>query len=244
MKKGQSIFGKAYEVMLKNDLHDKASVDYKFLTEMILLDESSYSFLYKKKPQRYSLCRHELYGLAQEFKKDTAYDTIKNVLNFTNKIADSFNETIENMYFGGTEKQIIERGTDWCADMARVAAVFLDCLDIPCRMIHLANPDKAYNGHVVVEAFYENKWGVIDPIYGWIFYEKIPLSAQELQKNSAYLNMCKEEYKDLYKAVAVSEYNPMNPANRYDISKANDYYIKLLSTNHNNQWIMGEDMSH
>lgn len=36
MKKGYLVFGHEYSVMLKNDLHDGNSIDYKFLQEMIL----------------------------------------------------------------------------------------------------------------------------------------------------------------------------------------------------------------
>ena len=38
MKKGYGIFGKPYEVMLRNDLHDPASIDHDLLRNMILLD--------------------------------------------------------------------------------------------------------------------------------------------------------------------------------------------------------------
>lgn len=47
------------------------------------------------------------------------------------------------MLFGGTEKEILDRGTDWCTDMARVGAVFLKCLGIPSRIVHLADTGKA-----------------------------------------------------------------------------------------------------
>ena len=31
MKKGYSVFGKAYEIMNKNDLHDIDSIDHRFI---------------------------------------------------------------------------------------------------------------------------------------------------------------------------------------------------------------------
>lgn len=37
-------------------------------------------------------------------------------MNFTKNIVKGFNVEFSNMIFGGTEKEILERGTDWCAD--------------------------------------------------------------------------------------------------------------------------------
>ena len=39
MKKGYGVFGKAYEVMFRNDIHDEDSIDHYILRNMILLDE-------------------------------------------------------------------------------------------------------------------------------------------------------------------------------------------------------------
>ena len=46
MKKGYRVFGKAYQVMFRNDLHDKHSIDHYLLRNMILLDNESNNFLY------------------------------------------------------------------------------------------------------------------------------------------------------------------------------------------------------
>ena len=97
--------------------------------------------------------------------------------------------------------------------MARVCAVFLQCSNIPCRIVYLANPEKAYNGYVVCEAYYEGRYGVIDPIYGYMFYDNTPISA----------------------------YDPTSGKNDYTISVPNAYTLKLIDTEHNDQWIMGED---
>lgn len=48
MKKGYRVFGKAYEVMLRNDLHDKHSIDHYLLSNMILLDNESNNYLYQE----------------------------------------------------------------------------------------------------------------------------------------------------------------------------------------------------
>lgn len=229
MRSGYSVFGKEYEIMLKNDLHAPLSVDIKLIEKMIFLDENSYESLYSVKPITFSMKDHELFNFSQKFKSDKDYETIKNILNFTSKMAKKFNVPIKEMKFGGTEKEIIKRGTDWCADMARVMAVILDCLDITARIIYLANPKKLYNSHVVVEAFYENKFGIVDPIYGYCLYDEKPLSAMDIYRNNKYLKDYPEFYRNLYSMIAISEYNPLDKENNYIITKINEFYMRIFN---------------
>ncbi len=241
MKSGYGIFGKSYEVMLKNDLHDKNSIDHCFLNEMILLDSDSYKHLYHNEPVVEDMTHHEIYRFSKMFKKSNDKDTILEVLSFTEKIASNYDVPFEEMLFGGTEKQIIERGTNWCADMARVCCVLLKCLNIPCRIVRLVNVDKAYHGHVVCEAYYEGRYGVIDPIFGYQFYDKGPLNAYDLLNYHHLISIGYEGYMDLYKSISINEYNPCDTNNDYSISKANEYYKELMRNSHNDKWIMGEE---
>lgn len=243
MKKGYDVFGKAYGVMLRNDLHNIHSIDHKLLQEMILLEPDSYRLLYSAKPTCPDMRSHELWGFAQSFRGQEDLNSIRNLLAFTSNMAENFSLPLEEMRFGGTEKEILHRGTDWCADMARAAAALLMCLGIPARILHLANTEKAYYGHVIVEAFYEGKYGVIDPIYGYLFYDGAPLDAFTLLTEPERLKAYDEEYRGLFRSIAVSEYDPMNAANDYSVSNVNDYYRTLLTTNHNGSWLMGEDQS-
>ena len=241
MKKGYDIFGKAYGIMLKNDLHDINSIDHKFMQEMILLDDESYGFLYNSRPNFVDMREHELYVFAKQFKGKNDRKTIEKVLSYTAKIAKNFHDEFSEMKFGGTEKEIIDRGTDWCNDLARVGAVLLACNDIPARIVHLVNLEKAYNGHVVVEAYYEGKYGVCDFLYGYNFYKFEPVDAYTLMRDGQYLGDYSESYAGLYSAVAINEYNPMDQ-NDYTISMPNQYYMNLIYTDHNDKWIMKEDL--
>lgn len=252
MISGYNVFGKAYGVMNRNDLHHMDSIDHKFLKEMILLDEESYNFLYNSKVFiSKDVSSHELYIFAQQFKDKGEKQTIINVLRFTSAIALSYNEHIENMCFGGREKDILARGTDWCADMSRVGCVLLQCLGIPARIVHLVDLNKAYNGHVVCEAFYEGSYGICDFIYGVLCYEERPLSAFYLQNNKGLISKCYKKYYDeytpemniegMFSGVAINEYNITSRENKYIESKVNDYYLRLINEQHNNTWIMNED---
>ena len=80
MKKGYDIFGKAYGIMMRNDLHNPTSIDHKFMQEMILLEEESYSYLYDKKPEAIDMTNHELYTFAKQFKGTNDQQTIDNIL--------------------------------------------------------------------------------------------------------------------------------------------------------------------
>lgn len=240
MKQGYGVFGKPFEIMLRNDVHDPASIDCAFLREMILLDEESYPFLYGT-VRRYDMTKHELFSFAQRFKGADEKETVQNVLDYTAGIAARYDVDFKDMLFGGTEAQILARGTDWCADMARVGCVLLQCLGIPCRMLELVNLKRAYNGHVACEAFYEGQYGVADFLYGYLFYDRRPLSAYDILRHPEILDPYPEFYRGLYSAIAVHEYDPTNPANNYTVSGPNAYTMKLICTDHNDQWIMGED---
>jgi len=239
MKTGYGVFGKAYEIMLKNDPHDPASIDHALLRDMILLDDGSAPILYAG-VKRFDLRDHELYEFARQFKKSGDRESVRAVLDYTSRIAMEYDVDFRDMVFGGTEKQILERGTDWCADMARVGAVLLQCLGIPCRIVHLADLARAYNGHVVGEAYYEGRWGVVDLIYGYQFYDVRPIGAYDVLQNPDHLKPYPEDYRGLFSAVAVSEYDPTDKNNNYAVSGPNDYTMKLIYTAHNYQWIMGE----
>ena len=49
-------------------------------------------------------------------------------------------------------------------------------------------------------------------------------------------------YKELFNAIAINEYNPMDKTNNYNISKPNEYYLKLINSSHNDNWIMYENV--
>ncbi len=240
MKYGYDIFGKPYGQMFRNDLHSPDSIDHQFLKTMILLDDKSYNDLYNVQYKHLDMSNHELYLFSVKFRRETDKDTIDAVLNYTSDIAKNYDLSFEKMSFGGTEKQIIERGTDWCSDMARVCCVILKCLNIPSRILHIADINKAYNAHVVCEAFYEDEYGVIDPIYGFRFYRDRPLNAYYLLKKHNEFSFGYDGYMDLYGAIAINEYDPLGN-NNYSITKPNKYYLQLINSEHKNKWFLGED---
>ena len=241
MKRGLGVFGKAWEVSLKNDPHAECSIDWAFMEQMMLLDEESCDQLYSVPINVIDMRGHELFDFAQQFKGKDDRETIRNVLDYTSGIVSNFDIDFELMLFGGTEKQIIERGTDWCADITRVGAVLLQCLGIPCRIVTLANLGKAYNGHVIGEAYYEDCYGLVDFTFGYQMYDMHPISARDVMQDPSLLNAYPEDYKGTYSAIAINEYDPMDPDNDYTVTPPNEYTKKVIYTEHHDKWFMGED---
>lgn len=240
IRRGYDVFGKAYGFMLRNDLHDKNSIEHRLMQEQVLLDETSEPFLYGSYQILYPMEKHELYLFSQQFKENNELDSIKSLLKYTSNIALNYNVPLEDMLFGGTEKEIFDRGTDWCFDMARLTAVMLDCIGLTSRFVFVANPEKAYHGHVLLEVYYNNSWGVVDPLYGNIFYDKNPISAKDIFLSSPLQEMA-DDYKNMFKQIAIAEYNPNDPNNKYIVSKCNAYTYNLNKINQDGTWKFGED---
>lgn len=240
MKKGLSVFGKAYSVMLQNDPHGAKSIDRQLMEEMILLDQESAVTLYAQRPQAPDMRGHELYSFAQNFRQGEERQCVENILRYCSDMAEGYDVPLEELRFGGSEAEILRRGTGWCVDMARVGLVLLLCNGIPARMVYLADLEKAYYGHVVVEAYYEGRYGLCDFIHGYCFYKGKPLSAYDLLTKKAYLAAYPEEYRGLYSAVAISEYDPTQK-HCYEISALNAYTARILQEDHQGKWFMGED---
>ncbi len=240
MQKGYDVFGKAYEVMLRNDVHAPGSVDHKIMQEMVLLDKQSYGYLYQAPAVIPDMQGHELYEFAQSFQGEDCRQTVQNIASYCSDIALKYEVPFEDMLFGGTEKEILQRGTDWCTDMARVGIVLFMCCGIPARPVFLVNPKKAYHGHMVAEAFYEGKYGVCDLIHGCCFYNPKPLDAFELIHHKGHLGKYPEDYVALYSMAAISRYHPMEE-NSYQVSKPNAYYLRLIGKDHQGRWLMDED---
>ena len=115
---------------------------------MVFLDEDSKSFLYKA-PQSVltNISNHALYEIALKSKGDNHLESIDRTIEFVNEIVERFNTPFEEMIFGGTELEIIKRGSDWCTDISRVGAALLQCLGMPSRIVILVNQFKSYHGH-------------------------------------------------------------------------------------------------
>jgi len=248
---GYGVFGKAYEYMFRNDLHDKRSVDHEILKNMIFLDEDSKSILYKvPQPVSKDICYHALYDIAQKLKGENHLESIHRVIEFVNEIVEKYKSPFEEMVFGGTELKIITRGSDWCSDLSRVAVALLQCLGIPSRIAILVNQCKAYHGHQVVEVYVGGTYLLCDFLYGVTGRLDRYYSVYDLLNNPSLVKKLYNIRIDdknqldylagLYHLAAISEYD-ITKKHKFYTSKPNKYYQKMMNLNQDGTWQMNED---
>ena len=251
MKIGCNVFGRAYEHMFRNDLHHKRSVDHKLLKNMVFLDENSKPFLYRApQPVSDDIHNHALYEIAHKLKDDNHLESIYRTIEFVNSIVTKYDVAFEEMVFGGTELEIIHRGSDWCSDLSRVGAALLQCLGMPSRIVMLVNPFKAYHGHQVVEVYVDGTYMMCDFLYGVTgkldrYYSVYDLLNNAILVKKIYnIKIDDENQLDyiagLYNLAAISEYD-INKRHKYYTSKPNKYYQKMMNLNQDGTWQMNED---
>ncbi|MCL2158992.1 MAG: transglutaminase domain-containing protein [Oscillospiraceae bacterium] len=268
MKKGISIFGKQYEIAYKNDVQADGSVVKDLFEQMIKLDESSVEYLYgsytdlsnRYEPGSRIFLENIVYDLIGE----TDSKTVDNIISYCRNIVENCDTDTEDMIFGGTEEEIVERGTYWCTDIARVACAIFQIAGFPARIVITANTKFAYCGHSVTEVYYNGKWGVADPTSGVVIrhQDETPASAWEIQKDFAIANRAfyrqspeseAESYfmfapGEQYESVGISNYYiDEKEKYSYATSKVNDYCRAILKNSDELwasglRWIHGEDL--
>ncbi|MFH5882400.1 transglutaminase-like domain-containing protein [Liberiplasma polymorphum] len=253
IKTGYGVFGKAYEYMFRNDLHNKHSVDHAILKNMVFLDEDSKSFLYKApQPVSKDICNHVLSEIAHKLKGENHLESIYRTIEFVNGIVKKCDTPFEEMIFGGTELEIIKRGSDWCTDISRVGAALLQCLGMPSRIAILVNKFKAYHGHQIVEVYLDGTYMMCDFLYGVIARLDQNYSVHDLLNKPELVHkiysskiddsMQLDNIASLYNLAAISEYD-ISKKNNYHISKPNEYYLKMMNLIQDGAWQMSEDIS-
>ena len=245
MKKGLGVFGKQYEIMYKNDIHADGSVDRVLGEQMIKLDDDSAGYLYSSYTDlstRYKIgTRVFLENIVDSLKSRKPDKTVENVISYCRNIVNNCDTDTKSLIFGGTEEEIIKRGTYWCTDMARVACIMFQIAGLPSRIVITANTKFAYSGHVVTEVYYNNKWGVADPTSGKIFRDADGFSVSAWQIHSTSLD-------EQYESVAISNYYVDEAESySYETSRVNDYYRGILKHSAEQwtggiRWIYGEDL--
>jgi hypothetical protein len=161
--KGLGVFGPAYERMLERQPRAPGSVDDVLGRQMVLLAPETARALYQPPgPVRYRKgSRPELERFVAEATA-AALDEEANVRGIAEALGRwhrAFEESpaatdYEGYRFGGTEESILARGSDNCADIARLACALYQVAGFPARLGFLADTHQAYCGHVICEVFY------------------------------------------------------------------------------------------
>lgn len=259
---GTSAFGCAYQIMLERDAHADGSVDRVLASSMVRLCRRTADYLYTSftsAEARYvrgtrpkletilnSVCRC---GCKDE-------ERLAAIAEFTRKLGKGAEPDLHKMLVGGTEEEIVERGSDWCADVARVACVLCQVAGFPCRIVNLFDIEQAYSGHVIVEAYRAGRWGALDSSTGIVYtaVDGLPASVWDLTNNPGLV----EEYRKKnpralystrgqFRASGIANYFVWD-SHRYDYTVAgiNDYYFSILSMSDKGwpgglRWLHGEN---
>ena len=120
-------FGKAYGIMLENDTHALGSVDRVLAERTVRLCAETAEYLYtgySPTSARYEKGSRPLlegYVANSATFQGTSADRVARIVDFCQSLAERAADDLDGMKFGGTEEQIVVRGSDWCDDIARVA---------------------------------------------------------------------------------------------------------------------------
>lgn len=165
---GLSQFGPAYRYMLERDSHAPGSVDQVLQQRMVRLAPQTALYLY----DGFSATEVAYQRGTRPFLERrigevtvgcmTQAQRVGAIARFCAGLAKEANADLDHMVLGGTEEEIMARGSDWCTDVARVGCVLCQLAGIPARIVNLFDTGAAYSGHVIIEAYRGGAWGAVD----------------------------------------------------------------------------------
>jgi hypothetical protein len=240
---GIGAFGPAYRTMLENDTHAPGSVDRVLQEQAVRLCPETTDHLYAEFTPTtvdYVLgTRPVLEQVLAELRPQGARkeDLFKAILDFTQGLGTGTEPGHSEMIFGGTEEEIIDRGSDWCTDVARVACVLCQIAGFSSRVVSLYDTEQAYSGHVIIEAYRRGSWGALDPLAGVIYLEPDgrPASLAHLMTTPSLIEGHRRAAGTIanptgqFRGVGIANY-PVMDRDRYDFTTSglNDYYLSIL----------------
>lgn len=259
--RGIGQFGPAYEVMLRNDTHSPGSVDRALLEEMVRLCPETAGVLYGEftptevRYQRGSLPELEQYVAQATAGARDVEERVNAIVRFTAKLGDRAPAQLEAMVVGGTEEEIIARGSDWCTDVARVACALCQVAGIPARLVFLANPEQPYSGHDIVEAYRQGVWGAADAVTGLVYHDALgkPVSTWQLMCSPELIRINNPTGRipfaepGQFTAACIANYFVWERGKyTYTTSRLNSYYRSILEMAERGwpgglRWLHGED---
>jgi transglutaminase-like putative cysteine protease len=255
---GVGVFGPAYLRMLLDDVHAPGSVDCVLVERMLRLCEEAAAFVYDGYTPAVAEyvpgSRPELEQAAARACVDRRSDETRlaGIARFCAALGEGAESDPDALRFGGTEEAIIERGSDWCTDVARVACALCQVAGLPARIVYLADTERAYCGHAIIEAYRSETWGAVDPVAGIVYAagDGEPASTWDLMRDAAWFDDVPDHplaTPDQFRAAAVVNY-PIRHAERYayPVTSVNAYYRSILTASQAGwpdglRWLRGED---
>lgn len=259
---GLGQFGPAYKVMLESDPHAPGSIDRILIENMIRLCPETVEFLYSEYTPISSFYKKGSRPELEQCVKKAILDArseeerIEEIARFTSNLQEKACEDLNLMQFGGTEEEIIARGSDWCSDIARVACALCQIAGFPARIVHLFDTKKAYSGHVIIEVYRAKVWSAVDPLINVIYHrnsEGKPVSTWDLMNNPRLIEyhsrgeLTRHAALGQFRGAAISNYFLWQWREYdYTVSKINDYFRSILEMANQGwpgglRWLHGED---
>ena len=68
----------------------------------------------------------------------------------------------DEFMWGGSEEFVIAKGSDWCAELARVFCALCEMKGVPARIVFAL--DGSDHGHVLAECYDGGEWMLVDPL--------------------------------------------------------------------------------
>ena len=240
---GTGQFGHAYQVTLENDSHAPGSVDRVLAERLVRLCPQTADCLYREyTPTEVSYrrgSRPELERYAEQAVagRCTHEEWLEGIIEFCRRLGDRATDDLDAMILGGTEEEIVLRGSDWCTDVARVACVMSQVAGLPARLVSLFNTAQAYSGHEIVEVYRCGAWGAADPVNGVVYRrpEGKPTTTWDLMSDHRLIELAWKGRTSFYadpgqfRAAAVNNYFVWDsPDYDYTGSGVNDYSRAIL----------------
>ena len=259
--RGLAQFGPAYRVMLENDAHAPGSVDRVLMENMVRLCTETADYLYSQyTPERSLYRRGERPELEYWIDRilpagNSDEERITAIVRFTAGLQGKASQDLDSAQVGGTEEEIIARGSDWCADVARVGCALCQVAGYPARIVYLVDTEKAYSGHVIMEVFRAGAWGAVDPLTDVLYRHSggSPATTWDLMNDTDLIEQHSRGEPTPYttpgqfRAAAISNYLVWEAtAYDYTVVGINEYYRSILEMSEQGwpcglRWLHGED---
>ncbi len=257
-------FGPAYRHMFEHDPHAAGSVDRILAERMIRLRSESAGYLYDRYTPLDIKCEHgsrpelERFARMVSATSGDVEETIEGIGAFTSCLEGKvIGEGPDEMLFGGTEEQVMRRGSDWCTDVARVGCVLCQIAGLPSRLVFLIDTGNAYSGHVIIETYRREGWGAIDTSTGVVYKDEDgrPASTWELMNQPELIESHRSHGEravtstpEQFRGAAISNYFVWeSAAYDYAVSRLNDYTRSILAMANQGwpgdlRWLHGEEL--
>lgn len=249
---GPAAFGPAYRFLLEHDCHAAGSVDCEIVKSLVRLTPGSVDRLYHDfTPLRISYrvgTRPVLEAVVQKLQADGGHQFVVRLAEFGAEMSRRAPQQLDDMVFGGTEEEIIARGSDWCTDVARVICTLAQVARVPARLVNLFDLEHAYSGHVIVELFHRDAWGALDALNGAVYRQPngAPASVWTLMQTPALVTAHGQSAAQ-FGAAGIANYFVWD-SDRFDYttSRLNDYCRSILEQAERGwpgglRWLHGED---